>query len=78
MEEETERRIRQVSELEKEKVALSEERNYLSGKLTREKEECQKHTHTISILNSELANAQQQVNINFGVTYNTKFFYLQS
>ena len=61
VEEETERRVRQVAELEKEKIALTEERNYVTSKLNREKEECQKHTHTISILNSELTNAQQQV-----------------
>lgn len=59
--EETERRSRQVTELEKEKVALGEERVYLNTRLTKEKEEAQKHVHTIGILNSELSSVQQQV-----------------
>lgn len=59
--EETERRSRQVTELEKEKVALGEERMYLNSRLTKEKEEAQKHVHTIAVLNSELSSVQQQV-----------------
>lgn len=60
-EEETERRSKQVAELEKEKAALGEERAYLNSKLGKEKEEVQKHVHTITVLNSELASVQQQV-----------------
>lgn len=59
--EETERRLRQVAELEKERAALGEERSYLSTRLAREKEEVQRHVHTITTLNAELASVHQQV-----------------
>ena len=57
----TEKKSRQVNDLEKEKAMLEEERTYLSQKLNKEKDESQKLTHSINLINTELSSAQQQV-----------------
>ncbi|KAL7640451.1 UNVERIFIED_CONTAM: hypothetical protein RMT77_008726 [Armadillidium vulgare] len=59
--EDTEKRNRQLADLEKEKLGLIDEKAYLTSKLSKEREESQKLTHTINLLSSELSSAQAQV-----------------
>ena len=63
VQEDVERKSRQIAEMEAERSAWHEERSHIHSKLNKEKEDVSKHAHTITVLHSELSSVKQQVYI---------------